>query len=240
MDYDEFGNVMLDTSPGFQPFGFLGGIYDRDTGLVRLGARDYDPATGRFTAKDPSGFGGGENFYLYGEGDPVNMADVTGEAPFIAIPAFLAAYARCTATCTALAGLSAALLSDCDVDLPSLTGDCASSCLNPLNWIKIGTAARATRVTGEALKAARREFDSLKPSLWRQEAATNPGRYSPSQLADMRAGRGPIGSDGYRMELHHRTPLANGGTNSFDNMQPMTRTDHRLGDNYGINHPGLP
>jgi len=56
----------------------------------------------------------------------------------------MAAYARCTASCTALAGLSAALLSDCDVDLPSLTGDCASSCFNPLNWLKIGAAAKAT------------------------------------------------------------------------------------------------
>ena len=28
MDYDEFGNVILDTNPGFQPFGFAGGIYD--------------------------------------------------------------------------------------------------------------------------------------------------------------------------------------------------------------------
>ena len=46
MDYDEFGNVTTDTNPGFQPFGFAGGIYDRDTGLVRFGARDYDPATG--------------------------------------------------------------------------------------------------------------------------------------------------------------------------------------------------
>lgn len=35
MDYDEFGTVILDTNPGFQPFGFAGGIYDRDTGLVR-------------------------------------------------------------------------------------------------------------------------------------------------------------------------------------------------------------
>ena len=33
MDYDEFGNVLQDTSPGFQPFGFAGGLYDRDTGL---------------------------------------------------------------------------------------------------------------------------------------------------------------------------------------------------------------
>ena len=55
MDYDEFGNIILDTNPGFQPFGFAGGIYDRDTGLTRFGARDYDPETGRWTAKAPSG-----------------------------------------------------------------------------------------------------------------------------------------------------------------------------------------
>jgi YD repeat-containing protein len=40
MDYDEFGRVVLDTSPGLQPFGFAGGLYDPDTGLVRFGARD--------------------------------------------------------------------------------------------------------------------------------------------------------------------------------------------------------
>jgi YD repeat-containing protein len=50
IDYDEFGQVTLDTNPGFQPFGFAGGIYDTDTQLVRFGARDYDPETGRWTA----------------------------------------------------------------------------------------------------------------------------------------------------------------------------------------------
>jgi RHS repeat-associated protein len=54
LDYDEFGNVLADTSPGFQPFGFAGGLYDSDTALVRFGARDYDAATGRWTAKDSS------------------------------------------------------------------------------------------------------------------------------------------------------------------------------------------
>jgi RHS repeat-associated protein len=59
MGHDEWGNVTEDTNPGFQPFGFAGGLNDIDTGLVRFGARDYDPATGRWMAKDPIGFEGG-------------------------------------------------------------------------------------------------------------------------------------------------------------------------------------
>lgn len=65
LDYDEFGNVILDTNPGFQPFGFAGGIYDQHTKLTRFGARDYDAETGRWTAKDPILFRG-RDANLYG------------------------------------------------------------------------------------------------------------------------------------------------------------------------------
>jgi len=81
LDYDAWGNVVLDTSPGFQPFGFAGGLYDADTGLVRFGARDYDPVTGRWTARDPILFGGGQaNLYAYVNNDPVNFTDPSGLA----------------------------------------------------------------------------------------------------------------------------------------------------------------
>jgi RHS repeat-associated protein len=77
--YDEFGNVLSDTNPGFQPFGFAGGLYDQDTKLVRFGARDYNPAAGRWTAKDPTLLsGGGTNLYNYAQTDPVNHTDLTG------------------------------------------------------------------------------------------------------------------------------------------------------------------
>jgi RHS repeat-associated protein len=81
MDYDEFGRVIFDNNPGFQPFGFTGGLYDRDTGLTRLGSRDYDAAIGRWTIKDPIRFLGGDtNLYGYLYGDPLNQTDVTGNA----------------------------------------------------------------------------------------------------------------------------------------------------------------
>ncbi len=79
IDYDEFGNVIADSNPGFQTFGFAGGIADRDNGLVRFGARDYDPATGRWAAKDPIMFEGNDfNLYVYSFGDPINFVDSTG------------------------------------------------------------------------------------------------------------------------------------------------------------------
>jgi len=84
MDYDAFGNVTLDTSPGFQPFGYAGGLYDRDTRLTRFGARDYDAETGRWTVKDPIRFAGGDpNLYRYVSNNPVNRSDQSGLSPVV-------------------------------------------------------------------------------------------------------------------------------------------------------------
>jgi RHS repeat-associated protein len=86
IDYDVWGNITQDTNPGFQPFGYAGGLYDQHTKLVRFGARDYDAETGRWTAKDPIGFGGGDsNLYGYVLGDPVNLLDPTGQCPFCVV-----------------------------------------------------------------------------------------------------------------------------------------------------------
>lgn len=82
MEHDEFGRVITDTSPGYTPFGFAGGLYDQDTKLVRFGARDYDPETGRWTSKDPILFAGKmANLYGYSFNDPVNFIDPSGFAP---------------------------------------------------------------------------------------------------------------------------------------------------------------
>lgn len=82
INYDIWGNVIQDSNPGFQPFGFAGGLYDPDTKLTRFGARDYDAQTGRWTAKDPIQFSGGDtSFYGYVGGNPVNYIDPTGNIP---------------------------------------------------------------------------------------------------------------------------------------------------------------
>jgi RHS repeat-associated protein len=87
LDYDVWGNVVFDSSPGFQPFGFVGGLYDAGTRLTRFGARDYDPEIGRWTNKDPLLLASGDsNLYLYARGNPVLYRDITGRSATIAIP----------------------------------------------------------------------------------------------------------------------------------------------------------
>jgi RHS repeat-associated protein len=80
IEYDAFGNIIRDTGPAFEvPFGFAGGFHDSDTGLVRFGYRDYDPDVGRWTAKDPILFSGGDtDLYGYCLNDPVNGIDPFG------------------------------------------------------------------------------------------------------------------------------------------------------------------
>ncbi len=80
IDYDTFGNVISDSNESFTvPFGFAGGLHDRDTDLVRFGYRDYMPEIGKWTAKDPILFAGGDtNLYGYVLNDPVNFIDPLG------------------------------------------------------------------------------------------------------------------------------------------------------------------
>jgi RHS repeat-associated protein len=79
LDFDEFGQITQDTNPGFQPFGFAGGLYDQHTKLTRFGARDYDAFTGRWTTKDPILFAGGDtNLYAYVSNRPLMLSDPSG------------------------------------------------------------------------------------------------------------------------------------------------------------------
>ena len=80
IEYDSFSNIIEDTNPSFTiPFGFAGGLHDRDTGFVRFGYRDYDPDVGRWTAKDPIGFAGWDtDLYGYVLNNPVNAVDPYG------------------------------------------------------------------------------------------------------------------------------------------------------------------
>jgi RHS repeat-associated protein len=83
IDYDAYGRVIANSNPGFQPFGFAGGLLDDATGLTRFGARDYDAESGRWSSRDPMGVEMvNDNVYVYAENRPSDKLDVSGHCPW--------------------------------------------------------------------------------------------------------------------------------------------------------------
>jgi len=77
--YDAWGNIVLREGGAATPFQYVGGegyYTDADTGLLKLGARYYDPTIGRFVSKDPSR--DGLNWYEYAGNNPANAVDPGG------------------------------------------------------------------------------------------------------------------------------------------------------------------
>ncbi|MFB7443082.1 DNRLRE domain-containing protein [Streptomyces mirabilis] len=85
LDTDEYGNPR--TGQAATRYEWLGNKQrsaETVTGLTLMGARLYDPTTGRFLQVDPVA-GGSCNSYDYVCGDPVNMVDLDGRMAAIAL-----------------------------------------------------------------------------------------------------------------------------------------------------------
>ena len=61
--------------------GTPGAPYASDFPFLHVGARYYDPATGRFLQRDPIGIAGGLNVYAYANSCPRKFVDVSGRWP---------------------------------------------------------------------------------------------------------------------------------------------------------------
>ncbi len=75
--FDSYGVKGAVTGAAIAQYGYTGREPD-ETGLSFYRARYYDPAVGRFTQRDPIGFGGGLNHYAYVSGNPTNLTDPSG------------------------------------------------------------------------------------------------------------------------------------------------------------------
>jgi RHS repeat-associated protein len=84
--YDPFGNVTASTGER-AGIGYQSDWTDPATGQVDMGARWYDPGTGAFDSRDPTGYGSGDgdsvlaNRYTYGAADPLDNIDPDGYWP---------------------------------------------------------------------------------------------------------------------------------------------------------------
>jgi RHS repeat-associated protein len=80
----EYGVPRNVTDVGSRRYGWLGAqgrTADEPGGVIGMGVRLYNGATGRFLQVDPVS-GGSANAYDYCNGDPVNCTDLDGKAPF--------------------------------------------------------------------------------------------------------------------------------------------------------------
>jgi RHS repeat-associated protein len=165
IDYGPFGEVVADSNPGFQPFGFAGGLYDADTGLVRFGARDYDPVVGRWLAKDPIGFGGGQgNLYGYVANDPVNLVDPSGEVANLLLQGVIG-------------GLAGGAL---EAGIQYAANGC-------VDWGSVGTAAAVGALTGVGIGGAAKIIGGLRGAARGINAVpTRVARVVPAEFAGTR------------------------------------------------------
>ena len=95
INYDSFGRVVSQTSPGVEfRFGYTGREQDGETGLDYYRARYYDSSVGRFISEDPIGFKGGDgNLSRYVGNSPTNFTDPSGlcsDSPVEAIAKLIA------------------------------------------------------------------------------------------------------------------------------------------------------
>ena len=81
--FDAWGNKTTVTGAAVATYGYTGREPDA-SGLTYYRARYYDPASRRFTQKDPIGYNAGDiNLYAYVGNNPVNYTDPTGEVAII-------------------------------------------------------------------------------------------------------------------------------------------------------------
>jgi RHS repeat-associated protein len=85
--YDPYGRTTLVSGTNLATFQYGGDYYHATSGLYLTPHRAFDPNTGRWLSRDPSGEEGGMNLYGFCSNDPADNTDPSGLAPTLAPPA---------------------------------------------------------------------------------------------------------------------------------------------------------
>lgn len=138
---------------------------------MRFGARDYDAETGRWTAKDPILFAGGDtNLYGYVLNDPVNWIDPNG---------------------LEICAANGQLITCTDGQRPPPEGTPLNGPLSPIGiGATVAEAAVATCPVGRGvgitkISTGRTTPNSLKEKLAMEEVKSNPSGYTPPRMPKM-------------------------------------------------------
>jgi len=224
-DYQPYGEIQLprdsnDTDTRTNSLGYTGKPRDPN-GLVYLGARYYDPLAGRFMAVDPAGVDASNphsfNRYAYAHNNPYKYVDPDGE--FAIVAALLVAFTTFTIGNNAI---------DAYHEHDSVMDEGISTA-----GVKAAAQSVATDVAITGAIATAGVVGGLTASRILRNVTKDAGKKIPNcELCGPpnKRGNAPIGNDGHPVELHHRNQNPNGP------IDEMTRTDHRLGDNFKKNH----
>ena len=259
------------------------------TGLYNLGARYYEPTSGRFLSPDPMGHAASMSLYDFCNGDPVNYFDADGRLMKKTGKLIEGGYDNAiqwsgwdSALWQNVTFATEGAAEGASTWVPGVVANKILAAIDHFIWHEqkiidpqllmmiqpelmavnfSGVAAASLRTTRGLISEAanyslvasgdgkgvlmladetgallpskidRAVFKAERKAFWKTEAETNAATYNADDVARMQKGSAPIGEDGYPMELHHVNRTPEGG------VVPMTRTDHRLGDNYKLNHP---
>jgi len=249
-DYRPYGAQVLGIAEAGP--GYTGHVTDPDSGLTYMQARYYDPATGRFLSADPVGPSPSNLFsfnrYDYANNNPVNHTDPDGRCSdadgscsrmvqnYAARPWATPGQVEAAASVLPVVGDVTNII-DAYNDPSAVNITIAVIGAIPEGGALAGKIVKAVKEAENAGKVAskidRAAFKSERAAFWKAEAKANPGKYAEGDLAKMQKGGAPTGPDGHPMELHHVDGTPEGG------VTPMSRTEHRGGDNYKDNHPWL-
>ena len=248
--YDAFGQTraiqgsMASTIGVVNPYRYRGYVWDTELGMFYLESRYYAPDMGRFINADDVDLLGANgdfaslNLFAYCGNNPVSRADAGGYFWDIVfdVASLVVSIVEVVQNPTDMGAWVGLALDAVDVIVPVVGGlGEAADAINCTRKIANATSdANKGWTVGEDITKLTKagndpSWSTVRQRYWKNEAYYNADKYSAPNLDRMKTGRAPqveLNGRMYSMELHHRVPRRDGGSNAYSNLLQVTPWEH--------------